>query len=94
MKSVFVVSLCREGILGGAIYMDDDNMVYRTNKLTVSDKYRNLEMHFEDVAGIACGRLLLLPTVTIKLKNKECYRFIVFSKKRFMDTLHTKGIRS
>ena len=94
MKSVFVVSLCREGILGGAIYMDDDKMVYRTNKLTVSDKYRNLEMCFEDVTGIVCGRLFLLATVTINLQNKESYRFIVFRKKKFIDTLHTKGIRS
>lgn len=41
MKS-FVCSLCHNGILGGVLYLDSQSLTYKTNKLTVGKKYRNL----------------------------------------------------
>ena len=41
MKS-FVCSLCHNGILGGGLYLDSQSLTYKTNKLTVDKKYRNL----------------------------------------------------
>ena len=41
MKS-FVCSLCHNGILGGVLYLDSQSLTYKTNKLTVDKKYRNL----------------------------------------------------
>ena len=44
MKS-FVCSLCHNGILGGGLYLDSQSLTYKTNKLTVDKKYRNLGHH-------------------------------------------------
>ena len=44
MKS-FVCSLCHNGILGGGLYLDSQSLTYKTNKLTVDKKYRNLGQH-------------------------------------------------
>ena len=41
MKS-FVCSLCHNGIVGGGLYLDSQSLTYKTNKLTVGKKYRNL----------------------------------------------------
>ncbi len=90
---VFSVSLCCNGILGGGMYVDDEKMVYRTNKLTVSDKYRNLKIYFDNISSISCGRLLFFPTVTVELKTKESYKFIVFKRKKFVDILVKAGVQ-
>lgn len=41
-------------------------------------------MPYEDMTELRSGRLLLFPTVTVMLKEGTAYRFIVFSRKRFM----------
>ena len=35
MKKSFMCSLCHNGILGGALYLDENSVTYKTNKLTV-----------------------------------------------------------
>lgn len=35
MKTAFLCSLIRGGILGGALYLDEKAVTYKTNKLTV-----------------------------------------------------------
>ena len=42
MRKIFMCSLCHNGVLGGALYLENDSLTYRTNKLTVDKKYRNL----------------------------------------------------
>ena len=37
MKKAFMCSLCRRGILGGALFVDKDCVTFRTNKLTVDE---------------------------------------------------------
>ncbi|MCH5348165.1 MAG: hypothetical protein J1E40_02485 [Oscillospiraceae bacterium] len=93
MKKVFIVSLCREGILGGGLFADSDKLTYRTNKLTVSPRFRNLEMPLTDITEVSRGRMLFLPTFTIKMKNNEDHKFIVFSPNAFLKTLNELGVK-
>ena len=42
MKKSFACSLiCHNGIVGGGLYIEDKQLAYKTNKLTVDKKYRN-----------------------------------------------------
>ena len=90
MKNIYSVSLCKNGLLGGWITIGEVSMVYKTGKLTIPEKYRNLVMEYNDIYTITEGSLLFLPTVTVKMKNEEEYKFVVFNRKHFLDTLHDK----
>ncbi|MBQ4536088.1 MAG: hypothetical protein II994_00555 [Lachnospiraceae bacterium] len=92
MQKYFIVSLCRNGILGGGIIVDEQKITYKTRKLTVPDKLKNLEMRYEDITEISTGWLLFLPTVTIKVKDSESYKFVVFARKKFVGILAGAGI--
>ena len=39
MRKVFLCSLCHKGILGGGLYLEPQSLTFRTNKLTVNEKY-------------------------------------------------------
>lgn len=87
MKDAFVASFIHNGVLGGAIYLKSDKAVYRTNKVTVDEKYRNLEMLYKNIVEIKTGYSLFFPTVTIVLKEEISYKFIVFARKKFLDRI-------
>lgn len=84
MRDVYIASFCHEGVLGGAIYLKEDKAIYRTNKATVDEKYRNLEMPYKDMTELKSGHCLFFPTVTVTLKEGAAYKFIVFFRKRFL----------
>ena len=90
MQNTFSVSLCKNGILGGWIVMEEESMTYRTGKVTISEKYKNLVMKYKDIFSVTEGKLLFLPTVVVRMKNDEEYKFVVFSRKRFLKTLYAK----
>lgn len=93
MKKFFLVSLVKNGILGGTVVADSDAITYRTGKVTVPGEYRHLVIKYEDICEVAKGWLLVLPTVTVKLKNEEEYKFIVFfSRNRFVNFLSSMGV--
>ena len=93
MKKYFVVSLVKNGILGGGIVADSEAITYHTSKLTVPQEYRHLVMKYEDICGVTKGWLFILPTVTVKMRNGNEYRFAVFfSRKRLIDTLISMGV--
>ena len=93
MKKYFVVSLVKNGILGGGIVADDKAITYQTGKVTVPKEYRHLEMKYEDIAGVTEGMLFILPTVTVKMKNGKEYQFVIFAgKKAFVETLREMGV--
>lgn len=92
MKNYFIVSLCKNGLLGGGIAAQEHAITYRTGKVTVSQKYRNLEMKYENILSVSSGWLLFLPTVTIHMRDGEEYRFVVFAKKRFLERLRREGV--
>lgn len=92
MKKYFIVSLCKNGILGGGIVADSEKITYKTGKVTIPAKYRNLEMKYENIISLSEGWLLFLPTVSLNMKNGEAYKFVVFSRKRFVDMLESAGV--
>lgn len=81
MKS-FVCSLCHNGILGGGLYLDSQSLTYRTNKLTVDKKYRNLVLPMQEIKEIS-WKWIVFPIATVNMKNGELYKFIIFNKSRF-----------
>lgn len=92
MKKAFAASLCRNGILGGGLFMRGEVLVYKTGKVTVEPRFRNLEMPLCDIISVENGRLLLLPTVELEMKNGEKFRFVVFARKAFLTALAELGV--
>ena len=93
MKKYFVVSFVKNGILGGGIVADAEAITYHTGKLTVPQEYRHLEMKYKDICNVTTGWLFILPTVLIKMRNGEEFKFAVFfSRKRFVNTLRDMGV--
>jgi len=79
---IFVCSLCHNGILGGGLCLDSQVLTYKTNKLTVDKKYRNLVLPLQEIKEIS-WKWIVFPIATVNMKNKETYKFIIFNKKRF-----------
>ena len=78
----FICSLWHKGILGGMLYLDKESVVYRTNKLTVNEKYRNLVLPRKDITKIT-WKWIIVPVATFFMKDGEVYKMIVFNKGRF-----------
>ena len=93
MKKYFVVSLMKNGILGGGIVADSQAITYRTGKVTVPKEYRNLVMPYEDISEATKGWSFILPTVLVKMRNGQEYKFAVFfGRDRFVKILKEMGI--
>ena len=75
--------ICNNGILGGGIYIDDTSITYKTNKLTVDKKYRNLELPISKICDIE-WKWIVFPIATVRMTNGEEYKFIIFNKGRFI----------
>ena len=94
MKKYFVVSLVKNGLLGGGIVADSEAITYHTGKVTIPKEYRHLVMKYEDICEVTPGWLLFLPTVTVKMRNEKEYKFaIFFNRKRFVNILTEKGVK-
>ena len=78
----FVCSLCHNGILGGGLYLDSKSLTYKTNKLTVDKKYRNLVLPMQDIKEIS-WKWIIFPIAKVDMNNGETYKFIIFNKTRF-----------
>ena len=94
MKKHFVVSLVKNGLIGGGISADSEAITYRTGKVTIPQEYRHLIMKYEDICEVSSEWLFVLPTVTVKMRNGNEYKFaIFFNRKRFVDTLIEMGVK-
>ena len=82
MKS-FVCSLCHNGILGGVLYLDNQSLTYKTNKLTVDPKYKNLILPIQEIKEIS-WEWIIFPIATVSMRNGEQHKFIIFNKSRFV----------
>ena len=78
----FACSLCHNGILGGGLYLDSQALTYKTNKLTVDKKYRNLVLPMKEIQEIS-WKWIVFPVATVHMQNGESYQFIIFNKSRF-----------
>ena len=83
MKSYFICSLCHNGLLGGGLIVDENTITYKTGKVTIENKYRNLVLNRNNIISITWKRIIF-PIVTFKMKNGEDFSFMVFNKSRFM----------
>lgn len=89
MRRAFYGSICYYGVQGGAIILDENGVNFKCNKLTIEEKYKNLLLAYHDIQFIQiCRSMLLFPAVRIFMKNKEQYKFVVFSRKRFVEMLN------
>ena len=82
MQKVFVCSLCHKGIIGGGLYLDRQNLTYKTNKLTVDNKYRNLVLPLAEIQEVT-WKGKLFPVADFRMKDGETYPFLIFNKSRF-----------
>jgi hypothetical protein len=93
MKKYFLVSLVKNGILGGGLVADSDAITYHTGKVTVPQEYRHLVMKYAAIQKVTKGWLFILPTVTVTMRDKQEYTFVTFfSRKRLVDTLVSMGV--
>ena len=83
MRKVFMCSLFHNGILGGGLYLNPQSVTYRTQKLTVNEKYRNLVLPINEIEEIT-WKWVIFPVATFYMKNGEKYTFIIFNKNRFI----------
>ena len=79
MKKYFIVSLVKNGILGGGIVADSEAITYHTGKLTIPQEYRHLVMKYEDISEVAKGWFFILPTVTEKCVTETNTNLLCFS---------------
>ena len=82
MKIAFMCSFCHNGILGGGLYLDDNSITYKTNKLTVDERYRSLVLPLKEIRTLAWKRVIF-PVATFHMTGGEQYTFIIFNKARF-----------
>lgn len=64
------------------LYLDKEYVVYRTNKLTVNEKYRNLVLPLENIEKVT-WKWIIVPIATFFMKDGEVYQMIIFNKGRF-----------
>ena len=83
MKSYFICSLCHKGVLGGGLIVDEDTITYKTGKVTVENRYRNLVLNRRDILSIS-WKWVVFPKATFEMKNGELYSFLIFNKRRFI----------
>ena len=95
MKNYFIVSLVKNGILGGGMTADEQAITYHTGKLTVPQEYRHLVMRYDEIDEVTSGRMFLLPTVTVMKKNGDSYKFAVFfGRNRLIELLRAHGVNA
>ena len=83
MRKSFMGSLvCPGGIIGGSISMDENAIIYKTNKLTVSAQYRNLVLPLREIRELS-WKWVLFPVATLHMASGERHQFILFNKGRF-----------
>ena len=83
MKKSFICSLiCHNGIVGGGLYIEDNAITYKTNKLTVDRKYRHIVLSLNEIRELTWN-WIVFPIATLRMASGERYKFIIFNKKRF-----------
>ena len=82
MRKIFICSLCHNGILGGWLCLDAQSVTYKTNKLTVDKKYRNLVLPLNEIQTITWQNMVF-PIATFHMKNGEALKIMIFNKAGF-----------
>ncbi len=84
MKNCFPASLCRQGVLGGWLLVEDAAVTFKTGKVTVPQAWRNLRLVQSEVVSMTPGRF---STVTFAMADGDSWTFLVFGRKWFLRLL-------
>ena len=82
MKYTFACSMVNHGLIGGGLILDEESVTYRTGKLTIEPRLRNLVLPLEDIESVS-WKNVVFPIATFTMKNGEEYRFLIFNRMRF-----------
>ena len=82
MKSFICSIICSNGIVGGTLYADSNYITYKTNKLTVDRRLKNLSISVNQICNIS-WKWVILPILTLTTISGESYKFLMFNKKGF-----------
>ena len=88
MQKIFKGSFCCDaGILGGSIMLNDESIIYKTQK-SLPEKYRKVTIPVADIKSLTPSRsMLIFPAVNIKTKNSGDYKLLIFSRGKFLKFL-------
>jgi hypothetical protein len=90
-KKTFWVSLCYRGAHGGGLYLTEDNLKFRTNKLQLPENMKSINIQYDDIKDIfPCRSLAIFPAISIRLRNGSNYKFIVFSREKILKHINGK----
>lgn len=87
MKKSFACSLCHKGILGGGLYLDDKSVTYRTGKITVEKRFKNLVIPFEKIEDIS-WKWIIFPIATFTTTDNEKFSFIIYNRRGFLKSFY------
>lgn len=80
-----MVSLCyRGGLLGGALFLDDERVRFGSTKLQVPPEIRKFDLPFCRIRGVERSKALFLPTVTFKMEDGQEWKFLIFGRGSFL----------
>ena len=80
-------SLYHNGISGGALYLDEGSITFKSNKLTIDKAYKNLVLALDEVLELT-WKWIIFPIATFRMKSGEEYTFLIFNKWRFKKWFH------
>ena len=90
MGKMYMASLCYSGgLLGGALYLDDERVTFRSTKLQVPPGIRNMPLPYCRIRRVEKSKALFLPTVTVEMEDGRERKFLVFGRKSFLTNLKT-----
>lgn len=88
MEKTYIVSLCyRGGLLGGALFLDDERVSFGSTKLQVPPEIRKFALPFCRIKSVERSKALFLPTVTFKMQDGREWKFLVFGRGSFLRNL-------
>lgn len=82
MRKAFMCSLCHNGILGGALYLDDTSLTYKTQKITVDEKYKSFVLTLSEIKDVT-WKWVIFPVASFTTVDDRKIKFIIFNKYRF-----------
>lgn len=83
-----MVSLCyRGGLLGGALFLDDERVRFGSTKLQVPPEIRKFDLPFCRIKSVEKSKALFLPTVSFTMEDGREWKFLVFGRGKFLKDL-------
>ena len=92
MKSYYLASLCKNGLLGGGLVADETALHYHTNKLTVPPETRHIIMPYEEMLRVVPGRLLCFATLSFSMKDGKTWKYVVFGRRKLLERLQGHSV--